>query len=207
MPPTPPSRRSYWLKKLHQWHWMSAALSLIGILVFSATGLTLNNATWIDARPEVTQKTLALPPALIDALASSAQQHKAPLPAPVASWIEDHLDIRLHGQSAEYSSDEVYLSLPEPGGDAWLSVSLADGQLEYERTTRGWVAYLNDLHKGRHTGVAWSWFIDALALACLIFSLTGLFLLQVHSAKRLSTWPLVGLGLIAPLIIMLLFLH
>lgn len=207
MPSTQPSRRSYWLKKLHQWHWMSAAMSLVGILVFSATGLTLNNAAWIDAQPDITHKTLTLPPALAHALEPSAAQEKAPLPAHVASWIEDHLDIQIHGRGAEYASDEIYLSLPEPGGDAWLSISLPDGQLEYERTTRGWIAYFNDLHKGRHTGVAWSWFIDALALACIIFSLTGLFLLQVHSAKRLSTWPLVGLGLIAPLIVLLLFLH
>ena len=74
-------------------------------------------------------------------------------------------------------------------------------------SVRGWIAYFNDLHKGRHTGLAWSWFIDALALACIIFSLTGLFLLHLHSARRWSTWPLVGLGLVAPLIIMLLFLH
>lgn len=207
MPPPSPSRRSYWLKQLHQWHWMSAALSLVGILVFAATGLTLNNAAWIDAHPDITHKTLAMPPALVEVLVPPAQQDKAPLPPTVASWIEERLDIELHGRSAEFSEDEIYLSLPEPGGDAWLSISLADGQLEYERTVRGWIAYFNDLHKGRHTGVAWSWFIDALALACIIFSLTGLFLLHLHSARRLSTWPLVGLGLITPLVVMLLFLH
>ena len=48
--------------------------------------------------------------------------------------------------------DEVYLSLPRPGGDAWLRLNLADGEIEYERTDRGWLSYFNDLHKGRHTG-------------------------------------------------------
>jgi len=186
---------------------MSAAISLVGILVFSATGLTLNNAAWIDAQPDVTHETASLPPALVKALEPATQPANAPLPEPVASWLEGHLDIQLQGHNAEYSSDEIYVSLPEPGGDAWLSISLADGQVEYERTARGWIAYFNDLHKGRHTGVAWSWFIDCLAFACIVFSLTGLFLLHLHSAKRASTWPLVGLGLIAPLIVMLLFLH
>ena len=27
------ARRSFWLKQLHQWHWISAALSLIGLLL------------------------------------------------------------------------------------------------------------------------------------------------------------------------------
>jgi hypothetical protein len=186
---------------------MSAALSLVGILVFAATGLTLNNAGWIDAQPDITNRTLAVPPALLAILTPPAQPSKAPLPEAVESWIEKRLGIQVHGRSAEYSDNEIYLSLPEPGGDAWLSISLDDGQLEYERSVRGWIAYFNDLHKGRHTGLAWSWFIDALALACIIFSLTGLFLLHLHSGRRWSTWPLVGLGLVAPLVVMLLFLH
>ena len=32
------ARRSFWLKQLHQWHWISAALSLIGLLLFAVTG-------------------------------------------------------------------------------------------------------------------------------------------------------------------------
>ena len=33
-------RRSYWLKTLHQWHWISAALCLVGMILFAATGIT-----------------------------------------------------------------------------------------------------------------------------------------------------------------------
>ena len=63
-----------------------------------------------------------------------------------------------------------------------------------ERTTRGWVAWLNDLHKGRDTGPVWYWFIDVFAGVCIVFCLTGLVLLQFHASKRPSTWPLVGFG-------------
>ena len=65
-------------------------------------------------------------------------------------------------------------------------------------TDRGWIAYLNDLHKGRHTGVVWSWFLDLFAVAAMIFCLTGLLLLQLHAAKRPATWPIVGLGFVIP---------
>ncbi|CFE03721.1 Uncharacterised protein [Bordetella pertussis] len=99
------------------------------------------------------------------------------------------------------------MSLPRPGGDAWLSIDLQSGELEYERTDRGWIAYLNDLHKGRHTGLAWSWFLDIFAVACLVFSLTGLVLLKMHAGNRAATWPMVGLGVVIPVVLALLFIH
>jgi hypothetical protein len=41
----------------------------------------------------------------------------------------------------------------------------------------------------------------------VLFTLTGLLLLYMHAKPRRSTWPLVGLGLIAPLLIILFFVH
>jgi hypothetical protein len=32
-------------------------------------------------------------------------------------------------------------------------------------------------------------------------------LLQLHSAKRPSTWPIVGLGLLIPAVIAIIFIH
>ncbi len=116
-------------------------------------------------------------------------------------------DIDAAGREAEWSGDEIYVSLPRPGGDAWVSLALDSGEVQYEKTTRGWVSYLNDLHKGRNTGRAWSLFLDVFAAACLIFSITGLFLLKLHAGGRMATWPLVGLGLVAPLLLALLFIH
>ena len=88
-----------------------------------------------------------------------------------------------------------------------LTVTAPDGSIEYESTDQGWLAYFNDLHKGRNTGTVWAWFIDIFAVACLLSSLTGLLILQFHAGQRPSTWPLVGLGLVIPLILALLFIH
>ena len=108
---------------------------------------------------------------------------------------------------SEWSEDELYLALPRPGGDAWLSVDLHSGEFLYEATDRGWVAYFNDLHKGRDSGAAWRWFIDVFALVCVLFSLTGLLLLQRQTRHRPTTWPLVGLGLLAPVLLLIVFVH
>ena len=76
-----------------------------------------------------------------------------------------------------------------------------------ESTSRGWISYLNDLHKGRNAGSAWKWFIDIFAVACFLFALTGLLLLQLHARRRPSTWPLVAAGLAIPAIVAIIFIH
>src|SRR3546814_3285048 len=60
--------RSFWLKQLHRWHWISAALSLVGMLLFAVTGITLNHAADIEASPTVTEREARLPPPLLKAL-------------------------------------------------------------------------------------------------------------------------------------------
>jgi len=202
--------RSYWLKTLHQWHWISSAACLAGMLLFAVTGLTLNNAGLIEAKARVVSRHAQLPEALRADLATRARgaaDAKAPLPDGALRWLAAELDVDARGKPAEWSPGEVYVSLPRPGGDAWLSMDLATGEVEHEATDRGWIAYLNDLHKGRNTGRAWSWFIDVFAVACVVFSATGLLLLKMHAGRRPATWPLVGLGALIPLLLALLLIH
>lgn len=182
-------------------------MCLIGMALFSITGFTLNHAGWFGAKPQVTNSQAHLPAPLLTALqteAASADERK--LPAAVTAWLDAELSVR-PGSSIEWSDDEVYLSLPRPGGDAWLTMDLASGEVNHELTDRGWLSYFNDLHKGRNTGAAWSLFIDVFAIAALVFATTGLLLLKMHSTHRPATWPMVGLGLVLPLIIALLFIH
>lgn len=199
-------RRGFWLRTLHQWHWISSAVCLIGMLLFALTGITLNHASKIEAQPRVVNRTLMLPAPLLKTLAKHGEA-SAPLPVDVTDWLGRQLDIPIGARAAEWSADEVYLSMPGPGTDAWLSIQRADGAVEYEHTDRGWISYLNDLHKGRNAGPAWGWFIDVFAIACLVFCITGLFLLQMHARQRRMTWPYVALGLVFPLLLALLFIH
>lgn len=201
------ARKSFWLKQLHTWHWMSSAVSLIGLLLFAITGFTLNHASEIEASPTSVEATAQLTPALLEKVkADDAPDAKKPLPADVAAFVGEKLKMKAEGV-AEWSADEVYLALPRPGGDGWISIDRHTGAVTSENASRGWIAYLNDLHKGRNAGPVWKWFIDIFVLACLIFSVTGLVLLQMHSKHRKSTWPIVGLGLLIPVIIAIWFIH
>ncbi len=198
--------RGFWLRTLHQWHWISSAVCLIGMLLFAATGITLNHAAKIEAKPQVQSRQLTLPADVLAAL-GEREDGNAPVPRTVRQWLDAELDIAIGARPAEWSAEEIYLSLPRPGGDAWLSIDRESGAVEYESTSRGAVSYLNDLHKGRNAGPAWGWFLDLFAVACLVFCITGLFLLHLHARQRRMTWPLVGLGLMIPLLIALLLIH
>nr|WP_246105772.1 PepSY-associated TM helix domain-containing protein [Rosistilla ulvae] len=200
-------RRGFWLRTMIQWHWISSAVCLLGMILFSVTGITLNHASQIETVPDVEHEIIELPQSVIDAIDAESSEDDAPLPVAVAGWLNDQLGVSVGSRKAEWSEDEIYLSMPGPGSDAWLSIDRFAGEVEFERTQRGWISYFNDLHKGRNTGPAWSWFIDIFALATLVFCFTGLGLLFLHARHRRMTWPLVGLGLIVPLLLALLLIH
>ena len=183
-PVSDPARRSFWLKQLHQWHWISASLCLIGMLAFAVTGFTLNHAGQIEAEPKVVSRKATLPADLLALLAKGPAEGKRPLPIQVETWLDRSVDSDIARRPGEWTDAEVYVALARPGGDAWISIDRETGAVEHEKTTRGAVSLLNDLHKGRNTGKAWSWFIDIFAGACLVFCLTGLFLLQFHARAR-----------------------
>jgi hypothetical protein len=192
-------RTSHWL------HWTSAAICLAALLLFSITGITLNHASAISAKPVVTNREAQLPRPLMNLIAGADPQVR--VPGPVLDWLDSEFDVDAANASVEWSEEELYVSAPGPGRDAWVSVDRATGAAKYERTERGWVAYFNDLHKGRNTGVVWWVFIDVVAAACLFFSITGLILLQIQARQRRSTWPLVAAGVAIMVMIMIFFAH
>ena len=199
--------RSFWLKQLHSWHWISAAISLVGMILFAVTGITLHHAAQIPAEPVTVEQAATLPQPLLERLSAFPEETTDPAPEAVARWASQALRVEIAGKPTETTPEEVYVALPTPGGDGWLTIDRATGEAFHEKTTRGWIAYLNDLHKGRNAGPVWYWFIDVFAVACVIFALTGLGLMWLHARGRPSTWPLVGLGLLIPVVIALIFIH
>lgn len=199
-------RRGWWQRQLRSWHWISAALSLIAMLFFAITGITLNHAASIPATPVITEQQAELPTDLLITLPADVDDDTS-LPADVALAVRNLIGLDPSGQPAEWSADEIYVPLPRPGGDAWISIDRHSGEVQSEITRRGWISYANDLHKGRNSGLLWSWFIDIFAIASIIFTLTGLLLLYFQARQRRSTWPLVIAGTALPIFLILLIGH
>lgn len=107
-PKPDPRRRSYWLKTLHEWHWVSSALCLIGMLLFAVTGFTLNHAGQIESRPRIVRGEAALPDALRVQLVqqqASQPRDRAPVPAPFADWVRGQWGLEAEGREAEWTAD------------------------------------------------------------------------------------------------------
>jgi uncharacterized protein len=190
----------------HLLHWISAAVCFAALVLFTITGITLNHAGSIGGQPVVTTHAAALPESLRAALGRRAPGGAA-LPDDLREWIAGEFGISSAGATVEWSDQELYVSAPGPGRDAWVSIDRASGAGRSETTDRGWLAYFNDLHKGRNTGLAWRVFIDVVAAAVLFFAVTGLVLLQIQARQRPSTWPLVIGGTVFAMVLMIFFIH
>lgn len=198
----------FWKKQARTWHWVSGAICLTGMLFFSLTGITLNHAKRLTEELTIVERTVQLPPDMLETLtAEPVNGYTRQLRAPLRAWIEDAMAVSLAGRRVEWTEIDAYVLMERPGGEAWLSIDRETGEVVHELTTRGSVAFLNDLHRGSGTGPAWTWFIDLFAIASVVFCATGLWLLQVHASKRRSTWFVVGAGFLVPILLVLVSVH
>ena len=201
-----PRRRMQLYRTMHLWHWISAAVCFAALALFTVTGITLNHASAFSATPAVSTGGAQLPESLRGLLGTGAAESTEP-PPDITAWAEKAFKLSLSNATAEWSDEELYLSAPGPGRDGWVSIDRASGAAKFEATDRGWLAYFNDLHKGRNTGIIWTIFIDVVAAAILFFSLTGFVLLWIQARQRTSTWPLLGGGIALVTALMIFFAH
>lgn len=182
-------------------HWITSALGLASLVFFSMTGITLNHPDWFAA-----QRSVALLEAKVSSawLADFSEADEAARLGLLAVELDDRWGLGLP-RNIDHDEVEWVLDFQRPGGLGTVVLDLESGLLSYEEVSDGLVAVINDLHKGRHSGLVWSLLIDVTAVVCLLFGITGLVLLWLHASKRASTWPLVGLGTLLPLALYLWF--
>jgi hypothetical protein len=198
--------KNKWKKQLHTWHWVSSAVSLICMILFSVTGITLNHASSLESEPSEIKYEKQIPQPILNVIKQQSEKEHQ-LPSAFVQWAtQNAIDDDLLSLAPERNEYEIYIQKPIPGGDKWMSVDLESGEFIYMHTDRGWIAWLNDLHKGRNTHISWIWFIDIFAIATLVFCITGLILLQIHSKRRPLTWYITSAGVILPGIIAFFYL-
>ena len=171
-----------WRRKLAHWsRWLHTYLSMVSftiLLFFALTGITLNHQAALTGEVKPTRYAgsldlswLKTPDAKKDDIISTLRQRhhvKA-----------DLSDFRV-------DDDQVQISFKGPGYSADGFIERATGKYELMETRLGFVAVINDLHKGRDTGKAWAGVIDVSAVLMTLVSLTG-FILIFFLHKRLRT--------------------
>ncbi|MFN8000702.1 MAG: PepSY-associated TM helix domain-containing protein [Acidobacteriota bacterium] len=175
------------LASLSRWlHIYLSMASFVILLFFAVTGLTLNHAERFSAQPRITQlkgklelNWVKAEDAAVDKLA-----------------IVEHLrqTYGIKGALSDFRLDEAQasVSFKGPGYAADAFINRETGEYEVTETRNGFVAIINDLHKGRDTGSAWFWLIDVSAVLMTLVSLTGLVLLWFVKRRRLSGLVLAG---------------
>ncbi len=162
--------------------WLHIYLSMVSfavVLFFAVTGLTLNHAEALSHGEKITELSGALTP-----------KELGPTDNPDKLAIVEHIRNAhgIHGAVADMreEDDQISFSFRGPGYSADATVNRAAGTYRVVETRAGFIAVINDLHKGRDTGKAWAWVIDVSAVLLTLVSLTGLLLIFFVYKKRTS---------------------
>jgi len=162
-----------WARFLHVY---TSMICLIIVLFFSLTGITLNHPTWTLGGGTTTQTVSGSFP-----FAVTSNGYVDYLR--IAEYIRKQYDVKGAVDSYETSGNEGSIAFKNPGysADLFFVVDAATYKLTVEQS--GWIAVMNDLHKGRDTGSSWKWVIDIAGGLLALISITGL-VMQFFLRKR-----------------------
>jgi uncharacterized protein len=160
---------------------------LLVLLLFGVTGFTINHEEWFGAtRPRVTESEGVTPVALI----ASAD----------ALRVVEHLrsTFRISGAMTDYDvgDDKLSIAFKEPGQVWEIEIDKASGRTRIHAEAFNLAAVLNNLHRGRYAGRAWSWVIDLSALLIVLACVTGIVLWLALPRRRTVGLIALGVGLV-----------
>jgi len=174
---------AHWSRVLHTYLSM---VSFSILLFFAATGITLNHQDRMTGAPKVTRFSGRLDPALVGPSAGVQIDR-----ARVVEQLRRAHSLRAPLSDFRVDDDVVNVSFKGPGYAADAFVDRRTANYDVTETKMGWVAIINDLHKGRDTGGVWAQVIDLSAVLMMLVSLTGLTLIFfLHKRLALGLWML-----------------
>lgn len=191
-------------------HTYSAMWVLLLLVFFSITGITLNHPNWQSQWGSSQQlQILSLPAALQLAELPEEPEQQHWFAQELRHWLLQQHGVQATEWRYQFDADDAVLELEfkRPAGYAMVVLNVDSGELELEQVFAGYLALANDLHKGRDAGGLWSWLIDITAISCLVFALTGFYLLLKSQSMRAIGNTLALLGGMAGILIYLMSLH
>jgi hypothetical protein len=174
-----------WKRKVAQWsRWLHIYLSMVSFAIlffFAFTGITLNHQDQLTGTAKTSQfhGTMAM-----EWVKPTARKEIAKLE--IVEYLRKTHGVK--GAVSDFRVDEkqFQISFKGPGYEADVFVDRETGKYDVNESRMGVIAIMNDLHKGRDTGEAWSRLIDVGAgLMCLV-SMSGLVLIFFLNKRRLS---------------------
>jgi hypothetical protein len=167
--------------------------SFVIVLFFAITGLTLNHLEWFPEKESLHEADGKLPVAWVN-VPDTALVKKLEIVELFRS------QYRVHGLLNDFRIDEseISVSFQGPGYTADAFLDRSSGTFHLTERSLGFVAWMNDLHKGRDTNQGWKWVIDFSAIFMTLISLTGIILLLFLKKKRVNgiIWLVAGVALV-----------
>ncbi|MBB5375217.1 hypothetical protein HNQ07_000661 [Deinococcus metalli] len=173
-------------------HTYTSMISLLVVLFFALTGITLNHPDWVFGTGEVRSELTGTMP---------------------VGWITDgkvnwltvaetlRADQNLKGRAGDTRADdrEADISFVGPGYSADTVIDLKTGTYTVNVLQQGAVAVMNDLHRGRDTGGAWKWVIDLSGAVLALVAVTGIGILLYMKKTRTQALSVMGVAAVAVL--------
>ncbi|KJG36544.1 hypothetical protein UA32_16180 [Photobacterium angustum] len=156
---------------------------LLILLFFTFTGFTLNHRDmFLESNVESTCELIKIPHSYFNSKKKIENLDEDKL----LDYISEHSNV--HGISSDFQvytqykdnklfEGEISVNYKSPGYDAVVYIDLRTEKAEIEMTDYGFIAKLNDLHKGRNTGELWKILIDITTILITILTLAGVCLL------------------------------
>jgi hypothetical protein len=162
------------------------------LFFFAVTGLTLNHSNWFDGQERTSQLK-----GTVDA--------KWVGPNVAKLEIVEYLRKAHHitGAMHDFRVDDTQcaVSFKGPGYTADTTIDRQTGAYELSETRMGFIAVVNDLHKGRDSGTVWAAIIDISAVLMTLVSLTGFVLIFFMLKRRSSGLIVFAMGAAAVVVL------
>lgn len=164
--------------------WLHIYLSMVSfavVLFFSATGLTLNHPDWFGDHQVTTDLHGVVDTPMLHAPGPDGVDKLG-----IVEMLRSHDQV--HGAMSDFRVDDsqISVSFRAPGYTADAFIDRETGKYDLTIVNSGFVAVINDLHKGRDAGKVWSVVIDVSAVLLVLVSLSGLVLIWFIHKRRTS---------------------
>lgn len=190
-------RTHLWARRIHVY---ASMVALVIMLFFGLTGLTLNHPEWTFG-DELSVETITGEFPFAVTSSDGTVEFLA-----VSEYVRSEHDVGGSVTSYDVTNGQGSIAYDNPGYSADLFFDTDAGTYDLTVAQEGFVAVMNDLHKGRDAGTLWNWVIDISAGFLVVISLTGLamqFFLRKRRRPALGTAALGGIGTVVLIIITL----
>jgi hypothetical protein len=174
--------------------WLHIYLSMISFAIvffFAITGLTLNHADKFGEELHSIEEK-----GRVDVKWVNANDTNRIAKLEIVEYLRKKNGISAALTDFRIDDDQIGVSFKGPGYAADAFINRATGEYDVTKTSAGFEGIINDLHKGRDAGHAWSIFIDVAAIMMTLVSITGMLLLLFIKRKRVAGLIVAGVGLL-----------